>query len=216
MSEKRMPQPPSPDILSNRDLPVEETPFVVLDLETTGLKPSQDEILAVGAVRMHGPRILVGQTFYRLISPQRHRWDTTVSVHRLRPQDVAHAPPASEVLAAFWEYCQDCVLAGYRVGLDRGFLAHSSPMRDAWIHQHLWIDIHRLAVWMERRRSRWPWRRKSVSLEMLAQRYHLPVLQRHHALADAYLAAQILQRQLFAARQHGIRSLIELYEVAGV
>ena len=216
MSERPTPLPLSPDMSKALTTSVEAIPFAVLDLETTGLSPARDEILAVGAVHMHGSRILVGRTFYRLISPQQRRWDETVQVHRLRPADVLHAPPASQVLSALWQFCHGRVIAGYRIDLDRRFLVRLSPQGDAWQREHLWLDVHRLAVWLERERSRWPWRQPTVTLETLAQRYGLTILQRHHALGDAFLTAQILQRQLLAARGHGLHSLGDLLRVAGV
>lgn len=215
MCAKRI-QRPSRLATPDRTIPLDETLFAVLDLETTGLDPERDEILAVGVVRMDGPRILVGRTFYRLISPRKRRWDATVQVHRLRPADVLHAPPAPQVLTALWEFCKGCVMAGYRVSLDREFLVRLSPHGEKWQHDHRWVDIHHMAVWLERRRSRWPWHQQTITLETLAQRYALSVLQRHHALADAFLTAQILQRQLMIARQHGIHTLQDLLRVAGV
>jgi DNA polymerase-3 subunit epsilon len=52
--------------------PFEARRFVVLDLETTGLDLQRDEILALGAIRMSGSRIIVGETFYSLVRAERN------------------------------------------------------------------------------------------------------------------------------------------------
>ena len=205
-----------PDIHSEKALSIEDVSFVVLDLETTGVRPADDEILAIGAVRMRGTRILIGQTFYRLVAPERARWDATVAVHRLRPQDVAHALTVRDVWPLFQEFCEGSVLVGYRVRLDRAFLKRVALRGDAWARAHIWIDVHKLSMWLERGRFRWPWQREEVALEELAQRYGLPLLQRHHALADALLTAQIFQRLLLAARERRVRRLADLCRVAEV
>ncbi|MCS7052048.1 MAG: exonuclease domain-containing protein, partial [Thermomicrobium sp.] len=51
-----------------------ETAYTVLDAEMTGLAVERDELLAIGAVRMIGPRILLGERFYTLIRPSLPRW----------------------------------------------------------------------------------------------------------------------------------------------
>ena len=47
-----------------------ECPYVVVDTELTGLDEKKDSIVSIGAVRMTGGRIELGDMFYRLVSPR--------------------------------------------------------------------------------------------------------------------------------------------------
>ena len=44
--------------------------IVVVDTELTGLDEKKDSIVSIGAVRMTGGRIELGDMFYRLVSPR--------------------------------------------------------------------------------------------------------------------------------------------------
>jgi len=199
--------------------PFAGTRFIVLDLETTGLDVAADEILAVGAVVMMGSRILVGQTFYRLVRPQRASWSDTVLVHHILPADVAGAPPLEEVLPSFQAFCSGDILVGHSLELDRAFLMRAAEERDQKLVASAWIDVERVARWLARQGRGLPRRGKrkeAVTLSALASQYGIKPLQRHHALADALTTAQIWQRQLAALWRHGVREVRDLIRVGEV
>ena len=49
---------------------IRDTRFVVADTELTGLDEKKDSIVSIGAVRMVGGSINLGDQFYRLVSPK--------------------------------------------------------------------------------------------------------------------------------------------------
>ena len=107
--------------------------YTVLDAEMTGLDPERDELLALGAVRMVGTRLLLGASFYQLIRPQRQGWGQGVTVHRIRPVDVVGAPPLERVLLEFLRFCASSILVGHGVGIDRNFLQRAAaPCGLSW------------------------------------------------------------------------------------
>jgi DNA polymerase-3 subunit epsilon len=188
--------------------------FVVLDLETTGLNPQMAEILALGAIRMQGARILVGETFYHLVRPEGNAWPETVPLHQILPDDVSAAPPLLVVLEEFLNFCADSTLVGYGVALDRAFL--DSGKAEA-LAPHLWLDVRQAARWLAAQRppaSQAP--PESDDLTLLAHHYGIPIPVKHHALADAFVTAQIWQRQLAHLQALGYTQLPQLARVAGV
>ncbi len=72
--------------------------WVALDCETTGLNTRTDEIIAIGAVRIKGRRILTSQRLELLIRPEKAVSADSIRVHRLREQDVAGGLPAPEAV----------------------------------------------------------------------------------------------------------------------
>lgn len=179
--------------------PLAETAFTVVDTELTGLDPESDEILAIGAIRMIGTRILVGQTLFSAIRPERRTWGASVPVHGIRPVDVQHASPVGTVLPALIDFCKGTVIVGYGIDLDRRALERSLAHLGKDELPRLWVDIARVERWLRSRGGRLPeagaWERLPT-LATLAQQEGIAVPATHHALADAFVAAQLWQRQL--------------------
>src|SRR5262245_14765505 len=79
--------------------PWREARFVVVDLETTGLDPDDDEIIAFASLDVDGGRVrLVSQRMF-LVRPERGAPPESVRIHGLRDADLAGAPPVAAVLA---------------------------------------------------------------------------------------------------------------------
>lgn len=70
------------------DLPLDGE-WVALGCETTGLDTRRDRIIAIGAVRILGNRLLTSQRLELLVRPERALKADSVLVHRLREQDAA-------------------------------------------------------------------------------------------------------------------------------
>jgi DNA polymerase-3 subunit epsilon len=193
---------------------LEDYSFIVLDLETTGLKPQTAEILAVGAIRMQGARILVGQTFYHLVRAEALAWPETVSLHQILPDDVSAAPPLPVVLQDFIHFCADATLVGYGLNLDRAFLASGGAEALAG---HLWLDVRQAARWLATHPTSAAQPLPDTDdLSRLAHHYDIPIPLKHHALADAFVTAQIWQRQLVQLQALGYSQLAQLAQVAEV
>jgi len=63
--------------------------WVALDCETTGLDVRRDQIVAIGAVRIAGNRLLTSQRLELLVRPERAMKPDSMRVHLLRERDVA-------------------------------------------------------------------------------------------------------------------------------
>src|SRR5512141_25937 len=92
--------------------PIIGVPYVVVDTELTGLDETKDSIVSIGAVRMTGGSIHVGETFYRLVSPRTELSAGSVVIHEITPSDVMMKPGIDTVLAEFLQVCGDAVLVG--------------------------------------------------------------------------------------------------------
>jgi DNA polymerase-3 subunit epsilon len=195
------PQTSSPSI---QPLTFQEAKFAILDIETTGLDPRTDEILALGAIRMIGARILVGQTLEYLVQPHQMDWGDTVPIHRILPNDVKTAPTLEAIIGSFARFCAGHILVGHSVWLDRAFLIKA----DASFSAYHWLDIVHTAKWLFDQNPALS--QPNASLFSLAQQYDIPVPARHQALADAFIIAQIWQRQLTQLQRHGLTHLNHL------
>jgi DNA polymerase-3 subunit epsilon len=193
---------------------LEETRYIVIDTELTGLNSRKDSIVSIGAVRMEGGKIDIGNTFYRLINPETNLTATSVIIHQIMPSEVLLKPDISTVLGEFLDYCGSDILVGFCVNIDMAFLNRETkrifgaPMRNQI------IDIYPLFEWLLRKVGF-----EGREVAALPHRYRLYDIARyfdievngaHNAIIDAFITAQIFQRLIPVLVRAGMRSTEDL------
>lgn len=96
--------------------------WVAIDCETTGLNRRTDEIIAVGAVRIVGQRILTSQRLELLVRPDKEVPADSVRIHRLRSRDVAQGLPLDEAMRQLLHFIGSRPLVGYYLEFDVAML----------------------------------------------------------------------------------------------
>ena len=96
--------------------------WVALDCETTGLNVRSDEIIAIGAVRIVGNRILTSERLELLVRPDKSVPADSVRIHRLRSTDVAQGLPIEEALGQLLRFIGSRPLVGYYLEFDVAML----------------------------------------------------------------------------------------------
>ncbi len=96
--------------------------WVAIDCETTGLNVRSDEIIAVGAVRIVGNRIMTSQRLELLVRPEKGVSAQSVRVHRLRERDVAQGLPIDEAMKRVMHFIGSRPLVGYYLEFDVAML----------------------------------------------------------------------------------------------
>ena len=92
--------------------------WVALDCETTGLDTRTDEIVAIGAVRIVGQRILTSERLELLVRPEKGVSAESIRVHRLRQQDVQTGVPVAEAMQRLLHFIGARPLVGYYLEFD--------------------------------------------------------------------------------------------------
>ncbi len=192
--------PPPPPSLE--EAPLEALRYTALDLETTGLDPEKDAIIAIGAVHLLGGQVLAHETFEALVNPGRPLNPLSQAVHGLREELLRDKPPLDQVLPGLLAFLEGTVLIAHNGAFDLAFLRRAGleppPMVDTLLLAHLLFpDL------------------KDHRLETLAQRLGVPVLGRHTAIGDALMAGEIYARLLPLLREKGYRTLRQVLEACG-
>ena len=150
---------------------------VAIDLETTGLRPEQDAIIEIGAVKFAGAQILdTFQSFVSLASALPYR------IHRLTgitAADLRRAPPLSALLPHLRAFIGSAPLVGHSVSFDASFLR-----RVGLAHRNPLIDTYELASMLLPDLS-------SYTLGSVADALQVPSSIHHRALADADLSRAV-------------------------
>jgi len=102
------------------DYRLDNTPIVVLDVETTGLNTSQDEIIEIGAVRIENGREVA--EFSQLINPGKPLPEKIVEITGITSAMLRDMPKLEEVAPAFAEFIDGAVLAAHNAAFDMAFI----------------------------------------------------------------------------------------------
>jgi len=206
------PQPPD-------RLPWQQATFTVLDLETTGLDPARDVIVAAGGLRAVEGRAAAATAFRLLVRPDRAVPVDAIRIHGLLPGELAAAPPLAEQLATLLDRTLGDVLVVHVAEVDHAFL--DAAMRRAWdcpLNATV-LDTARMAAALNRRLrlARPPGRRPGTSLRLadLARAHGLPVHPEHDPLHDALTTAQLFLALATRLERHGRGTLGALRRIAG-
>ena len=109
--------------------------YVVVDLETTGLYPSQDRILEIGAVKVLDGE--VADTFCMFADPQMKIPEKIRELTGITQEMVAGQPTPAEAVRAFLDFCGELDLMGHNLIFDYSFLKHQAadqkiPFEKKW------------------------------------------------------------------------------------
>lgn len=205
-----------PHPLWELDLPVQEIKAVVLDTELTGLDRKRDSIVSIGAVKMSGGRVEIGNTFYQLVNPHKQMNAEVVVVHEITPSDVLEKPDIGPVLAEFVDFCGRDILIGHYVSLDLAFINRDLKKNQFRTLKNPALDTMSLVHWW---RSNTPglgpdfFAPKKFELVEIAKDLGIPIQGAHNALMDAFMTAQVFQRLLPRLQVLGIKTLGDLLRV---
>ena len=167
--------------------------WVAIDCETTGLNRRTDEIIAVGAVRIVGQRILTSQRLELLVRPDKEVPADSVRIHRLRSRDVAQGLPLEEAMRQLIHFIGSRPLVGYYLEFDVAMLN-----RAVWPLLGMGLPQQRLevsAMYYEYKFKQLPPYQQfdnahiDLRFATLMDDLALPQREAHDALNDAVMAA---------------------------
>lgn len=167
------------------DCPLEELPVVVFDLETTGFYPEKgDRIISIGAVKVIGSSILDGEVFYSLINPEIPVPTDILRLTSITDEDLMTAPQTTEVLLKFLNFIGSSVLIAHHAKHEQAFMKKFTSSHLRFNFEHRVIDTSFLIRLFKPVVT-------SLPLEQICLECGIEVENRHHALADAKMTANL-------------------------
>ncbi len=204
----------------DQDKPIESYEFLSFDTELTGLNPRKDEIVSIGAVRIKGMRIVLGDNFLSYVRPARDLPKDSTLIHRITPDRIRDAPDPAEILPEFVEYCGSSILVGHFVSLDVTFLNRALRKEMGGVITNPCVDSMRLARAMHELTRRAGQHKLSVetsfNLTALSRQYGLPIFEQHDALEDAIQTAYLFVFLVNKLREAGFVTLRDIYQAGRI
>ncbi|HCE29314.1 MAG: DNA polymerase III subunit epsilon [Verminephrobacter sp.] len=167
--------------------------WVAIDCETTGLNRRADEIIAIGAVRIVGQRILTSERLELLVRPDKGVSADSVRIHRLRERDVAQGLLLPDAMRQLLHFIGSRPLVGYYLEFDVAMLNRAlRPLLGIGLPQP---GIEVSALYYEHKfRQLLPYQQQGnadidLRFATLMDDLGLPRRDAHDALNDAVMAA---------------------------
>lgn len=186
------------------DRPFSEVEFVVVDFETTGFEAMKgDEILSIGAVKVKGNKLTTAQ-FYSLSRIQGWISPKVEQLTSISNKEIANALPLRDVLTEFMRFVGESTLIAHHAHHERSFLETYYYKCFQKKLQHRIVDTSFALKACDVNNP-------FASLDEVCELYGVPINNRHHALGDAQLTAElwiILVQQL---EKNEIINLEQLY-----
>jgi DNA polymerase III subunit epsilon len=194
-----------PQALQERRL--DDLSFTVFDTETTGLDPSRgDEIIQIGATRIVHGKLLHHEGFEQLVDPRRPVPAASTQIHGITSAMLRGQPDIAQVLRAFHAYAHDSVLVAHNAAFDMRFLQLKETDTGMVFDQPV-LDTLLLSDIAHPNQE-------SHALEAIAQRLGVSMVNRHTALADAIVTAEVFLKLIPLLADKGIHTLGQAREAS--
>ncbi len=155
------------------------TEYVIVDLETTGLDPVQDEIIEIAGVKVR--RGLIVDQFSALVDPGLPVSGEIQALTGISNEMLAGQPAIQDIMPEFAAFVGEAELAAHNAPFDSAFL------HKYWPDSRAWLDTLTLAQIL------WPLS-PSYSLANLVNQLDIENNSAHRALSDALATAELFIR----------------------
>jgi DNA polymerase-3 subunit epsilon len=173
--------------LFDETITIEETRFVVLDTETTGLDYTQDRILCIGALVLQNGVIRLEDSFEIYIE-QEHYDTATAQIHGILKDFILKRPTELEALQQFLCFLGDSIIIAHHTIFDITMINEAlkrnglpeltnKTLDTASLYKKTLIKSHLFE------------RKDHYTLDDLADKFDISKKDRHTALGDAYITA---------------------------
>ncbi|GAB6183086.1 3'-5' exonuclease [Thermodesulfovibrio hydrogeniphilus] len=193
---------------------IADTEFVVVDTELTGLNEFRDNIIAIGAIKMTGKAIKMGEIFYRTVSPNTTKFrKESIMVHEITPSELQSCPSIEPILKEFLSFSKNSIFVGHCLDIDLSFLKREIRKTLNSNFDPFGIDTLLIYRWLIKKGILEESFNQKSSLEDVALSLHIEAKELHDALSDAFITAQIFQKLLSYLSELKIYKVGELINI---
>jgi DNA polymerase-3 subunit epsilon len=182
-----------------RDALLDETRWVVIDVETSGLDPFRDSLISVGAVAVRGTHLVLEDSFEVILQQERTSSTENILLHGIGSQaQVAGTPPA-QALIALLRFLRKDPLVAFHASFDRTVLTRAFRRFLGLKFRLSSYDLAYLCLALFSELAS-----KYQGLDDWLTHFGIPDFARHNALSDALSTAQVFLIALGKAKATGI------------
>ncbi|QQR54943.1 3'-5' exonuclease [Candidatus Peregrinibacteria bacterium] len=181
---------------------IQNTPFIVVDLETTGLEPNLDNIIEIAAVKVLNGQIIDEQT--HLVNPHIFIPQETTDITGITTDMLKESALFADIVDDYlgW-FAEGGVFVAHNVDFDRNFFnSHLRRMQRIEL-SNPYLCTFKLAKTVHPNLPRY-------GLGVLAETFGIQMPQAHRAIHDARATAELLIKFMSTLHAGGLRQLKDL------
>lgn len=175
------------------------------DVESSGLDPARDRLIAIGAIAVDGGLVRLDQTFRVVLRQESVSPGENILVHGIggAAQRAGMAP--ADALLDFLDFARKDPVAGFHTDFDRMLIDRSAASVLGMHPRQRWLDLASLAPAVFPEHGA-----RARSLDDWLHIFGIENVMRHDAVADALSTAQLLLVVLQRAQACGCESIADL------
>lgn len=117
--------------------------YVVLDIETTGLNPRENEIIELSALKVENNRVV--KQFSTLVKPEGRISSYITNLTGITQSMTENAPDIKSAIKLFSDFCSDSIIMGHNVKFDISFINTNLEKHHNTHFSNDYVDTLRLA-----------------------------------------------------------------------
>ncbi len=177
--------------------------YVVTDIETTGLSPESDEIIEIGAVKLHNGKII--DRFSALIKPERPIPANITRLTGITNDMLKSAPPLELVISDFMRFLSDGIFVAHNAVFDSGFIRRDCQKINLQFKNRILDTLALSQIILSTL--------KNHRLDTIAKHLNIGMGSHHRAVDDANTTAEILKYLMSQVLEAGIRNLSDINNI---
>lgn len=170
-----------------KNKPMNESRYVVVDVESSGLNINKDRLIAIGAVAVINGNIQLNDSFEIVLQQERVSDKGNILIHGIGATSQREGVPPADALLTFLEYLGKDPLIAFHVAFDESMISRAMKTFLGLNFRHAWADLAYVAPALYPRLAR-----GHRSLDDWMGVFQISNYARHNALADALSTAELL------------------------
>lgn len=162
---------------------LEEIRFVVFDTETTGLDTKNDRILSIGTIAVINNTIKVNDNLENYLNQEFFNTET-VKIHGLLSDKKENKIEEKEAIIQFLEHIKNAILVAHHAAFDITMINNALKRLNLPKLKNKVLDTGQLY-----KKTKKVTTQNHFSLDQLAEKFNIPLHDRHTASGDAYITA---------------------------
>lgn len=174
--------------------------WVMLDVETTGLDPRADQLLAIAAVAMRLTpstgrlELSVGDSFEIVLRQEKPSGKDNILIHHIGVQAQSEGCAPAEALEQFRAWAEAAPLLAFHAAFDQAMIERAFSRYQLSPLSNEWLDIEPIARLVGGNT-------KARALDDWLEHFQIECAVRHQAASDAFATAELLLRLWPAVRR---------------
>lgn len=182
---------------------LENHPYIILDIETTGLDPTKHEITEIAALKIKNKEVV--DVFNTLVKPRQKISYQITQLTGITDEMVEDKPPFSDIIPMFLSYIKGHYLVAHNADFDIPFIRHHLKLNKKDLDNQILCSLKISRLFLPQIHNH--------KLHTVAKHFGVSAQNRHRALGDVETLYQFWFNLLELSKKKDIYDLEDLLKI---